>query len=212
MSRKMSSHKTSEKVKDILKIRHKRSRSPAPIASPRQKSSHTSANAPESNVSCNVVSGSPLGASTSQGIASSSRHSRLAQIVGDKPSYPQQRPLSRSDRIGAFERAVAVSLKERIDGLSDDYKTAFQSATDVTEKLSGLQQGEPFASDLIVRVQTVQESFAIWVQHTPDIYSIVVGGLNYVMTVTNLPTEFLVQGRLMITGANLCLFLTISLV
>ena len=135
MSRKMSSRKTSEK-KNFLKIRHKSLRGPAPNASSRQTSSHTSANAPDSNIPCNVVSQSPIGASTSQGIASSSGHSWLQQTAGDQPSYHQELYLVRSDRVGAFERAVAVSLKERIDGLSDDDKTAFQSATDVTEKLS----------------------------------------------------------------------------
>ena len=90
----------------------------------------------------------------------------------------------------AFQKAT----QEYIDHLSDDDKVAFQSATDIMEKLGELQQGRfRISSSHTTRVQKVQKvlqcvkqflgSIAICIQHHPEISSLVVGGLNCILTV-----------------------------
>ena len=100
--------------------------------------------------------------------------------------------------------AIAVSLKneafqkaiqEYLDNLSDDDKEAFRSATDVIEKLGELQQNKSHISNShTTRIQKVQkvlqcvkqflESVAICIQHHPEVSSLVVGGLNCILTVS----------------------------
>ena len=99
----------------------------------------------------------------------------------------------------AFQKAVL----EYIDKLSEDDQEAFQSATDVMEKLEQLPQGgfriSTSYTDRMVKVQKVLGcvkkflgSIAISIQHHPDVSSIVLGGLHYVLTVSTCPINILI--------------------
>ena len=149
-------------------------------SSPSPPFSNTTANTPNTTILNNVISGSLIrtNASSSIRIANSSRP---ANISGDKPTLVQNE---------AFQKAT----QEYIDHLSDDDKVAFQSATDIMEKLGELQQGRfRISSSHTTRVQKVQKvlqcvkqflgSIAICIQHHPEISSLVVGGLNCILTV-----------------------------
>lgn len=86
------------------------------------------------------------------------------------------------------------AIEEYIDNLSDDDKIAFQSASDVMQKLGELKQGESRisrshinhmqkAQKVLRDVKQFVESVAVGIQLGPQIYSLVVGGLNCVLTV-----------------------------
>ena len=202
MSRKMSSSKTS---KNFLKIpfRNKRLGSPSPSATPRPAPNHISFDPPDAKVNCSDVSGTSIGVSPSQVIASSSSPDWLAQTAGDKSLHPQAPTVSVSPKNEAFSRA----LKNRIGRLSDDDKAAFQSATDVIEKLWEFQQDRSRISvSHATRVQKVQNllqcvkqflaSIAICIQHSPQISAIVVGGFHCILTVSTLSIKFLFRDHL----------------
>ena len=90
----------------------------------------------------------------------------------------------------AFQKAI----QEYLDNLPDDDKEAFRSATDVIEKLEKLQQGSRISSSHTTCKQKAQkvlrcmkqflESVAICIQHHPEVSSLVVGGLNCILTVS----------------------------
>ena len=100
--------------------------------------------------------------------------------------------------------AIAVPLKDEVfqkvvqeylDNLPKDDKKAFRSATDVIEKLGELQQGKSrISSSHTARTQKVQKvlecvkqflgSVAICIRHHPEVSSLVVGGLNCILTVS----------------------------
>ena len=85
-----------------------------------------------------------------------------------------------------------AAVQECINNLSNDDKLAFQSATDVMEKLGCLQQGKPrISSFLITRIHKVQQclkqflvSIAICIQHNDAISSLVMGGLHCILMVS----------------------------
>ena len=88
------------------------------------------------------------------------------------------------------------AIKEYIDTLSDDDQIAFQSATDVMQKLAELKQNKPCISNLHLQrvqkvLQCVKRFIAIYIQHSPRIYSLVVGGLHCVLTVGTLCTHLI---------------------
>ena len=94
----------------------------------------------------------------------------------------------------AFEKA----LRAYVDGrLSDDVKKDFQSASDIMERLqmmqcnqSGLDSKVHISSSISDRVKKVLQclrhfmgSVAICIQHSPEISSLVIGGVNCILTV-----------------------------
>ena len=188
-------------AKELLNapFHHKRSRSSSPSPSPtlRPAFNPTTANALDTNIISNVVSGSltGVGASDSKGIDSSSPPGGPRHAAGDQSSNPQPPTASMPTKNKAFERAVAVALQKHIDKLSDDDKAAFRSAKDVMERLGELQQDRSRISDShTTRVQNVLQcvkqflgSTTICIQHSPEISSLVVGGLNCVLTVSIYP-------------------------
>ena len=183
----MFSGKTSEKFKGLLKapLRRRKSRNPNPSPRP------TSANVPDTS---NVITRAPTGASASPSevIASTSSLGEPAHASGGGQSLnPQPSTVSMPAKNEAFERAVAVALQKHIDKLSDDDRDAFQSATAVMGKLEELQQDNSRISashtsrveKLLQRLQQFLGSVAICIQHSPEISSLVVGGLHCVLTV-----------------------------
>lgn len=177
--------KTRERVQkfgELLKtpFRHNRSKSlsASPISILRPAS-------PDTAILSNVIAGSS--ASTLAGLV----HATEDQSLDPQP--PTSSVLVKNE---AFQKAI----QEYIDNLSDDDKVAFQSATDVMEKLGDLQQSNSRNSSshstCTRKVQKVLQcmkqflgSTAICIQHHPEITSLVVGGLNCILTVSTL-TQF----------------------
>lgn len=100
----------------------------------------------------------------------------------------------------AFEGAVALMLQNHIDSLSDDDKKAFQRASvvDVMEELRKAQHSTSGISDSLSRVQKALKfvdrfmgSLAIFIQQSPEISSLVVGGLNCILMVCISSSHFL---------------------
>ena len=184
---RMPPGKTSEKVqtfRELLKApfqRHKsRGSSPSPAPRPTISRSVQSNAASESSIEEST--------STSKGVVSSSRPTHAA---GGQSLNPRPPTFPMPARNEAFERAVAVALQKYIDRLSDDDKVAFQSATDVMEKLEELHQDNCCPSTRMQKVQKVLQcvkqflgSITICIQHSPEVSSLVLGGLNCVLTVT----------------------------
>ena len=148
----MSSGKASEMVQSFLKAPFGRHKSPSPTKPP------------DNNVlSGNVVSGSSVDASTTTskgtaGTASSGIHGGPAHGAGNQSLNPQPPAISAPAKNEAFEKAVAAALQKHVDRLSEDDKAAFQSATDVMEKLGDLQQDNSRISNShIARVEKVQK-------------------------------------------------------
>ena len=118
-------------------------------------------------------------------------HSTLpgtAHASGTKPFNLPPPVLSRNR---AFDRAVEV-VQQKHFNLSDDDRAAFQSASDVDvmEELRRAQHGASRISDSLTRAQKVLESvnrlmgpLAIFIQHSPEISSLVVGGLKCILMV-----------------------------
>ena len=76
--------------------------------------------------------------------------------------------------------------------LSDDDKEAFRSAPDIIERLEEMERNRksPISSSLASRVKKVlhcvknfMDSLKIFVQKSPEISSLVVGGVNCILTV-----------------------------
>ena len=94
-----------------------------------------------------------------------------------------------------------MAIHKYIDNLSDDDKVAFQSAADVMEMLGELPQGKSrISSAQMQKVQKVLQcvkqfsgSVIICIQHSPQISSLVMGGLNCILTVSaySLITSFI---------------------
>ena len=94
--------------------------------------------------------------------------------------------------------AMQKAIQEYIGKLSDDDKAAFQSAQNIMERLQEIQSnGKPLVSSSLASrvekvlqcVKTFMSSLAIFIQQSPQISSLVVGGVNFVLTVgTNINT------------------------
>ena len=194
----MSSGKSRKRVQELLEVpfRHKRPRSSSPSSAsiPRPAFSNTPANTQtNTTIPGNVISGSLItaSASTNVGIASSGTLAGPMYTTGYQALNPQPLVIPVLVKNEAFQQAI----QEYINQLSDDDRLAFQSATDVMEKLEELQQRKPntftFHSTRIQKVQKVLQclkqfmgSIAICIQHSPQISSLVVGGLNCILTVS----------------------------
>ena len=94
------------------------------------------------------------------------------------------------------DEALQKAIKEYTSKLSDDdktaFKSAFQSAPDVIEDLRKMQRDakSPISSSWAPRVERVLQciksfmgSLSIFIQQSPEISSLVVGGVNCILTV-----------------------------
>lgn len=91
-------------------------------------------------------------------------------------------------RDGALQRAI----QSHVEKLSDDEKAAFRSAPDIIDHLQNMQLNEKshISSSHISRVEKVLQclqgfmgSLAICIQQSPEISSLVVGGVNCTLMV-----------------------------
>ena len=100
------------------------------------------------------------------------------------PSFPVMR-----------DETLQQAIQEYVGDLSDDDKAAFQSAPDIMKRIQGLQDNGKLliSSPLMTRVENVLQcvksfmgSLAIFIQHSPQISSLVIGGVNCILTVGTL--------------------------
>ena len=162
------------------------SRSPTPTPTPSIACGHTPAITPDTTLLSNATSGPS--SETDGAIVSSCHPAGLAHATGDQYSSSQSLAIAVPLKNEAFQKAIQVYL----DNLSNDDKIAFQSATDVMEKLGEFHQGNARnSSSHIQKAQKVLQcvkqflgSVAICIQHHPEVSSLVVGGLNCILTVS----------------------------
>ena len=111
-----------------------------------------------------------------------------AHAAEDQPSNPQSPAAPVPAKKGAFE----IAIQNFVKGLSDDDKEAFKSSSDIMEKLQKMQDdpGSRISSSLPPRVKNILQfvqkfmgSIGILIQHSPEISSLVVGGVNCILTV-----------------------------
>ena len=115
-------------------------------------------------------------------------------------NLPLPTPLVLAKKDEALEKAIQEYVKK----LSDDDKAAFQdafySAPNIVEHLQEMQcNGKiPTTSSLTSRVEkvlqcvkTFMDSLAIFIQHSPEISSLVVGGVKCILTVGTSSTYIL---------------------
>ena len=95
----------------------------------------------------------------------------------------------------AFKKAI----QKFVDSLSGDDKTAFQTSSDIMERLQAMQcdQNSRISSSLTMRVRKVLKcvshfmgSIAIFIQSNPEISALVVGGVNCILTVSTCSRTF----------------------
>ena len=88
--------------------------------------------------------------------------------------------------------ALQTAIQEFINTLSDEDKAAFQTAPDIIEHLQKLESNRKhlISSSLSARVGKVLDcvkhfmgSIGIFIQHSPEISALVVGGVNCILTV-----------------------------
>lgn len=165
----------------IRRDKSSRETSPAP-------SRPTSSTAPSNN----PMSGHPIPVGTGTGSMASPHttlpgpaHAAATQPLNIKPLAPVP------PKNQAFENAIKVILQKHAN-LSDGDKQAFQSASylDVMAELRRAQQGTSDISGSLTRVQKVLDCInrfmgplATFIQHSPEISSLVVGGLSCILIV-----------------------------
>ena len=204
----MSSGETRKGDRESLELplrpKESKSTSPSPTSTSGQSFGNTHANLRDPSLLSNVIFSSGTNPNTgisSRTLASPATAPRPVQATGNQPPNLPSRTFSAPApaRNEAFQKAIQYT-----HNLSDDDKRAFQSATNVIEKLEELQQGKSRTSSshttLMHKVQRVlpcfkqfMTSFAICIQHHPEISSLVVGGFNCVLTVRTclLPPDYL---------------------
>ena len=115
--------------------------------------------------------------------ASSSALPRSSNVVNQSPIAP----------VPSKSEAFYNAIQEFVNNLPDDDKTAFQSSSDIMEKLREMQRGQNshISSPLTSRVQKVLQLvkhfmgfIAMFTQYSPGISSLVVGGANCILTVS----------------------------
>ena len=125
------------------------------------------------------------------GSATSDIHSTLPGPAAETPPLNLKPLAPVQPKNQAFENAVAVIVQKHGD-LSDDDKEAFQSASysDVMVELRNAHHGTSDISDSLTRVQKVLNCInrfmgplATFIQHSPEITSLVVGGLSCILLV-----------------------------
>ena len=90
-----------------------------------------------------------------------------------------------------MDETLQKAIQEYVNKLSIDDKAAFHSAPDVIECLQEMQRNsKPISSSLTTRVERVLQciknfmgSLKIFIQHSPEISSLVVGGVNCILMV-----------------------------
>ena len=151
------------------------------LTDPNQSSpafSNAPGNTPDTAPLTNVVSGP------------NARTDTRLEIADQSPN-----PQSTAIFIPVQNQALQKTIQDCIDHLSDDDKVAFQSATDVVDKLGELKQGTSHISishpTCMERVQKVQQcvkqflgSISICIQHNSEISLLGVGGLRCILTVS----------------------------
>lgn len=129
----------------------------------------------------------PSNASAGSMSPASSTHAAGVQSVNSQLQTPPV--LVKNDE------ALQKAIQKYLNTLSDEDKAAFQSAPDIIEHLHKMQcNRKPTIPDsLTTRVEKVLQcvrgfmgSLAIFIQHNPEISSLVVGGVNCILTVGNL--------------------------
>ena len=92
----------------------------------------------------------------------------------------------------ARDEALQRAIQSHVKKLSDDEKEAFRSAPDIIDRLQNMQRNEKsdISSSHISRVEKVLQclqsfmgSLAICIQQSPEISSLVVGGVNCTLMV-----------------------------
>ena len=125
-------------------------------------------------------------ASTGSTSAASSTHAAGVQSVNSQLHTPPV-PVK---QVEALQKAI----QQYLDALSDEDKAAFQSAPDIIEQLQKMQRNrKPTISySLTVRVEKVLQRiqcfmglFSIFIQKSSEISSLVIGGVNCILTVGN---------------------------
>ena len=125
----------------------------------------------------NVMSGSSIAAG--------------AHVFGGQSS--SSNPQSPTAPVPAKSEAFKKAVQEFVDSLSYEDKAAFQSPSDIMERLQAMQncQNSRVSSSLTTRVQDVLQcvknflgSISILIQSNPEIASLVVGGINCILTVS----------------------------
>ena len=94
--------------------------------------------------------------------------------------------------VPAKDEALQKAIQEYISKLSNDDKAAFQSAPDIIERLDEMQHKSktPIPSSLATRAERVLQcikyfmgSLSIFIQQSPEISSLVVGGVSCILSV-----------------------------
>ena len=120
------------------------------------------------------------------------------QSRGATPAPSQ--PTSGHASAGPMDETLQKAIQEYVNKLSDDDKAAFLSAPDIIEHLKEMQcNGKSLiSSSLTARVEKVLQcvkhfmgSLGIFIQHSPEISSLVVGGVNCILTVGTAKPVFL---------------------
>ena len=90
------------------------------------------------------------------------------------------------------DEALQKAIQGYVNKISDEDKEAFRSAPDIIEQLENMQCNKKtlVSSSLMDRVEKVLQcvkhfmgSLGIFIQHSPEISSLVVGGVNCILTV-----------------------------
>ena len=101
--------------------------------------------------------------------------------------------------------ASQKAIQEYVSKLSTEDKAAFHSAPDIIERLQEMERNtkSPISSSLTTRVEAVLQcikyfmtSLAIFIQHHPEISSLVVGGVNCILMVGTSSTYYLSELKL----------------
>ena len=110
------------------------------------------------------------------------------QSRGVTPTFSQ--PTTSHASASPMDESFQKAIQEYMEKLSDDDKTAFLSAPNVIERLQEMQYKPLISSSLTARVEKVLQcvkgfmgSLGIFIQHSPEISSLVVGGVNCILTV-----------------------------
>ena len=102
------------------------------------------------------------------------------------------RPTSTPPLVPAKDKALQKAIQEYVGTISTDDQAAFRSAPDIIKRLQEMQcnSNSRISSSLTTRVERVLQcikhfmgSLAIFIQQSPEISSLVVGGVNCILTV-----------------------------
>ena len=137
----------------------------------------------------NVNYGQPRAATPTPSRPTSSYASGSPMHAAGAHSVNLQLPTLNTPTVPAKNKALQTAI-QKYEGLSDDDKAAFLSAPNVIERLQEMQHNGKISSSLTTRVEKVLQciknfmgSLGILIQQSPEISSLVVGGVNCILTV-----------------------------